>query len=59
MPVIKGKPISGIETTVKSTGTEYKIVIIDSGVINQVVLLQDKTTGKVTFIAKSETSVAS
>ena len=59
MPVIKGKPISGIETTVKSTGTECKIVTIDSGVINQVILLQDKTTGKVIFIAKSETSVAS
>ena len=56
-PVIKGKLVSGVEVTSKTTGTEYKIITIDGGVINQVVLQEDRTTGKVTFIAKSETSV--
>lgn len=59
MPTIKGKLVDGIETTVKSTGTEYKLVVVDSGVVNQIVLQQNTNTGKVSFIAKSETSVVS
>lgn len=56
--VIKGKAISGIETTVKGSATEYKIVTIDNGIVNQVVLSYNKETEKVTFVSKSETSVA-
>ena len=58
MPVIKGKPISGIETTVMSTGTEYKIVTVDSGVVNQAILHYNRETQSVTFVSKQETSVA-
>jgi len=38
MPAIRGKPVSGIETTVMATGTQYKIVTIDNGIINQAVV---------------------
>jgi len=42
MPAIRGKPVSGIETTVMATGTQYKIVTIDSGIINQAVVHFDR-----------------
>jgi hypothetical protein len=42
IPAIKGKPINGIETTVMSTGTEYKIVTVDNGIVNQAVIHYNK-----------------
>ena len=53
VPVIKGKPITGIETTDKTTGTQYKIITVDSGVINQAVLFNNKETQQVTFVSKT------
>ena len=58
MPVIKGKPISGIETTVMTSGTQYKIVTVDQGVVNQVVLHYNRETEEVTFVDKKETSIS-
>ena len=59
MPAIKGKLVSGIETTVMATGTQYKIVTIDSGIISQAVVHFNRETKDITFISKSETSVSS
>ena len=42
-----------------TTGTEYKIVTINNGVINQAVLHYDRPTQSVTFVSKEETSIAS
>ena len=58
MPIIKGKPISGIETTVRKTGTQYKIVTVDSGIVNQAILHYNRNTQAVTFVSKQETSIA-
>lgn len=57
VPAIKGLTVRGVETTVKSTGTEYKIVVVGNGVVSQVNVFSDKTTGTVTLISSGQTSV--
>jgi hypothetical protein len=42
----------------KGTGKEYKIVTVENGVINQVVLQFNNKTKEVVLISSTETSVA-
>lgn len=58
IPSIKDKPIKGFETVTKGTGKEYKIVTVDKGVINQVILQFNNQTKEVVLISSRETSVA-
>lgn len=58
IPSIKDKPIKGFETVTKGTGKEYKIVTVDNGVINQVVLQFNNQTKEAVLISSSETTVA-
>mgnify|MGYP006933475544 FL=1 len=59
VPSMKNKTVKGIETTVKSTGTEYKIITVENGIISQVVLQSDNKTSAVTLVSTTETSIAS
>ena len=59
VPSMKNKTVKGIETTVKSTGTEYKIITVENGIISQVVLQSDSKTSAVTLVSTTETSIAS
>jgi hypothetical protein len=58
VPGIKGKIIRGLETIIKTTGTEYKMVIMEHGIVNQVTLFVEKTSNAVSLISTAETSVA-
>lgn len=58
IPSIKDKPIKGFETVTKGTGKEYKIVTVQDGVINQVVLQFNNQTKQAVLISNSQTSVA-
>jgi hypothetical protein len=58
VPSIKNKPIKGYETVSKGTGTEYKIVAVENGVISQVVLQFNNQTKEAVLISQTETSVA-
>lgn len=58
IPSIKNKPIKGFETISKATGTEYKIVTVDKGVVSQVVLQFNNKTKEAVLISSSESSVA-
>lgn len=56
---ISTSEIKGVETISNQKGTQYKIITINDGIVNHVVLQSDKVSGEVTFISHGQTSVVS
>lgn len=52
------KTIKGVETTAKQAGKQYTIITTDNGIVTQVILYIDSTTGIVTFISHNDSPLA-
>jgi hypothetical protein len=58
VPSINNKPIRGVSTTTRQNGKDFTILVVDSGVIIQVVLRTEITTRQITVLSHSQTSIA-
>lgn len=58
VPSINNKPIRGVSTTTRQNGKDFTILVVDSGVINQVVLRDEITSRQITVLSHSQTSIA-